>query len=427
MIPSQDATGADAPPLQQEDVDVDVESTGDGTEKEKNTHEKNKKKKKKKKRRRRKIVTPEEISAASYVRHWVFPDSPPDDADIIVQLSTSKPAGRILFELHSHSSCSDGFLSPTALVDRAHTRGVKVLALTDHDTMAGITEAIEAAHKLGIKIIPGVEISASVFSKEEAKMDEPVHILAYYGSWGPTKYNELEEMLTRIREGRHFRAKKILSKLTQLKMPLKFEQVSRIAGTGVAPGRVHVARAMVEAGYVENIRQAFSKYLYDGGPAYASGNEPRAEEVIRLICRTGGVAVLAHPWALKNPPAVVKSLKASGLHAIEVYRSDGKLSGLSDIADSYGLVKVGGSDFHGRSGCEEPDLGSVHLPVISIFEFLKLADPIWCEALKDILTSGADGEKKFPFCKWISDRPCHDCCEIQILDCLQLTRTEGSK
>ncbi|KAJ4790174.1 polymerase/histidinol phosphatase-like [Rhynchospora pubera] len=402
MIPLQqqeDATDAPPPPLQQQE---------DATQK------KNKKKKKKKKRRRRKIVTPEEISAATYVRHWVFPDSPPDDAHIL-ELSTSKPAGRILFELHSHSTCSDGFLSPTALVHRAHARGVKVLALTDHDTMAGITEAIEAAHKLGIKIIPGVEISASVFSKEEAKMDEPVHILAYYGSWGPTKYNELEEMLTCIREGRHFRAKKILSKLTQLKMPLKFEQVSRIAGTGVAPGRVHVARAMVEAGYVENIRQAFSKYLYDGGPAYASGNEPRAEKVIRLICRTGGVAVLAHPWALKNPPAVVKSLKASGLHAIEVYRSDGKLSGLSDIADSYGLVKVGGSDFHGRSGCEEPDLGSVHLPVISIFEFLKLAHPIWCEALKDILTSGADGERKFPFCNWISDRPCHDCCEIQIL------------
>ncbi|KAJ3700507.1 hypothetical protein LUZ61_004212 [Rhynchospora tenuis] len=413
MIPSEDA--ADVPPLQEDDV----QNTGDAAQKEKKTHKKNKKKK----RRRRKVVTPEEISATRFVRNWVFPDSPADDAEI-VELLGSKRAARILFELHSHSSCSDGFLSPTALVERAHSRGVKVLALTDHDTMAGITEAIEAARKLGIKIIPGVEISASVFSKEEAGMNEPVHILAYYGSWGPTKYNELEEMLTRIREGRHFRAKKILSKLTQLKMPLKFEQVSRIAGIGVAPGRVHVARAMVEAGYVENLRQAFSKYLYDGGPAYASGNEPHAEEVIRLIYRTGGVAVLAHPWALKNPPAVVKSLKASGLHAIEVYRSDGKLSGLSDIADSYGLVKVGGSDFHGRSGCEEPDLGSVHLPVISIFEFLKLAQPIWCEALKDILTSGTNEEKRLQFCNSkelehfsciISDRPCHDCCEIQIL------------
>lgn len=101
-------------------------------------------------------------------------------------------------------------------------------------------------------------------------MDEPVHILAYYGSWGPAKYEELETLLTRIREGRHIRAKEILSKLTQLKMPLEFEQVSKIAGIGVAPGRVHVARAMVEAGYVENLRQAFSKYLYDGGPAYAT-------------------------------------------------------------------------------------------------------------------------------------------------------------
>ncbi|KAF3329265.1 PHP domain-containing protein [Carex littledalei] len=411
MIPSDDAT--DAPPFEEE------VNTGVVVEK------KEKKRHKKKKRRRRKIVTPEEISAFKFVRDWVFPDLATDEDDAEIELlSGNKRAGRILFDLHSHSSCSDGFLSPTALVERAHSKGVKVLALTDHDTMAGITEAIEAGRKLGIKIIPGVEISASFFPREEHEMDEPVHILAYYGSWGPTKYDELETLLTRIREGRHLRAKEILSKLTQLKMPLKLEQVSKIAGIGVAPGRVHVARAMVEAGYVENLRQAFSKYLYDGGPAYATGSEPHAEEVVKLVCRTGGVAVLAHPWALKNSLMIVKDLKDSGLHAIEAYRSDGKLSGLSDLADSYGLVKVGGSDFHGRSGCQEPDLGSVHLPVISIFEFLKLAQPIWCEALRDILTSDMDGEKKPLFYDSkelkcfsciISDKSCHDRREIELL------------
>lgn len=101
-------------------------------------------------------------------------------------------------------------------------------------------------------------------------MEEPVHILAYYGSWGPARYEELDSCLTSIRDGRYLRAKDMLLKLNNLKMPLKWEQVAKIAGHGVAPGRLHVARAMVEAGHVENLKQAFSRYLYDGGPAYAT-------------------------------------------------------------------------------------------------------------------------------------------------------------
>ena len=100
--------------------------------------------------------------------------------------------------------------------------------------------------------------------------EEPVHILAYYSSWAPAKSQELEKVLSSIREGRYTRAKKMLSKLRNLDMNLKFENVCNIAGNGVAPGRVHVARAMVEAGYVDNLKQAFSRYLHDGGPAYAT-------------------------------------------------------------------------------------------------------------------------------------------------------------
>ena len=100
--------------------------------------------------------------------------------------------------------------------------------------------------------------------------DELVHIIAYYDSWGPGKSQEVEKVLSSIREGRYTRAKEMLSKFRNLGMPLNFEDVSTIAGNGVAPGRVHVARAMVEAGYVDNLRQAFSRYLYDGGPAYAT-------------------------------------------------------------------------------------------------------------------------------------------------------------
>lgn len=97
-----------------------------------------------------------------------------------------------------------------------------------------------------------------------------MHILAYYSSCGPAKYDQLEKFLSGIRDGRFLRAENMISKLNKLKLPLKWEQVEKIAGEGVAPGRLHVARAMVEAGHVENLRQAFSRYLYDGGPAYAT-------------------------------------------------------------------------------------------------------------------------------------------------------------
>ncbi|XP_059448731.1 uncharacterized protein LOC132179930 isoform X2 [Corylus avellana] len=131
----------------------------------------------------------------------------------------------------------------------------------------------------------------------------------------------------------------MVSKLNKLKLPLKWEHVAKIAGMGVAPGRLHVACAMVGAGSVENLKQAFAR-----------GSEPLAEEAIQLISNTEGVAVLAHPWALKNPVAIIRRLIEAGLHGMEVYRSDGKLAAYSGLADGYGLLKLGGSDYHGRGG-----------------------------------------------------------------------------
>ncbi|KAB2047812.1 hypothetical protein ES319_A13G072300v1 [Gossypium barbadense] len=250
--------------------------------------------------------------------------------------------------------------------------------------MSGITEAVEAARRFGIKIIPGVEIS-TIFSPRNPEMEEPVHILAYYSGCGPMRYEELDKLLANIREGRYVRAKDIVLKLNKLKLPLKWEHVTKIAGKGVAPGRLHVARAMVEAGYVENLKQAFARYLYDGGPAYSTGSEPLAEEVVQLICETGGLAVLAHPWALKNPIPIIRRLKDAGLHGMEVYRSNGRRAAYNDLADTYNLLKLGGSDYHGRDGHGESELGSVNLPVVVLHDFLKVARPIWCSAIKDIL------------------------------------------
>ncbi|XP_057977115.1 uncharacterized protein LOC131164145 isoform X2 [Malania oleifera] len=317
-------------------------------------------KKKKKRGGRKRKMTAEQIVAHNFVNEWVFLESSSVSLDVAdefgVQKVRARVAEKVVFELHSHSTCSDGFLPPSKLVERAHANGVKVLALTDHDTMAGIPEAMEAACRFGIKIIPGVEISTVFSPREGSESEEPVHILAYYSGCGPRRW----------------------------------ESVARIAGKGVAPGRLHVARAMVEAGHVENLKQAFSRYLYDGGPAYSTGSEPLAEEAVAFIRDTGGVSVLAHPWALKNPIAIIRRLTDAGLHGLEVYRSDGKLAALSDLADAHALIKLGGSDYHGKGGHDESSLGSVNLPVLAVQDFLKIARPIWCSAIQDILNSFAE-------------------------------------
>ncbi|KAH9294845.1 hypothetical protein KI387_038433, partial [Taxus chinensis] len=344
-------------------------------------------KKKKSGKKRRKSV--DNSAATKYVQEWFCMT----DSEEAMNEGLKCGEAPVIFELHSHSTCSDGFLSPSAVVDRAHRNGVKVLALTDHDTMAGVPAALEAARKYGIRVIPGVEISTMVPSRTDSGKGEPAHILAYYGSCGPAKFAEIEECLASIREGRYHRAETMLEKLKALKMPLKWEHVARIAGDGVAPGRLHVARAMVEARYVDNVKQAFSKFLYDDGPAYATGSEILAEMAIQIIRRTGGVAALAHPWALKNPVSVIRTLKEAGLHGIEVYRGDGKVAGISELADAYELLKIGGSDFHGKGGPDETDLGKVTIPDSAIHKFLKVAQPIWRDALKDILLGFAESSE----------------------------------
>ncbi|CAA0807325.1 Polymerase/histidinol phosphatase-like [Striga hermonthica] len=356
----------------------------------------NGKKKKKKRGGAKRKMTLEQTVAYKAVSEWIFLDQTSSNCNSLsfgdpflddFGVKWYQPKEKLVFEFHCHTTCSDGFLSPTKLVERAHQKGVKVLALTDHDTMSGIPEAIEAARKFGIKIIPGVEISTIYYSRGDSGTQEPVHILAYYSSCGPARPAVLEKFLGDIRDGRFLRAKNIVSKLNKLKLPVKWENVVKIAGKGAAPGRLHIARAMLEAGHVENLKQAFSRYLHDGGPAYSTGSEPMAEETVKLILETGGVAILAHPWALKNPAVIIRKLKDAGLHGLEVYRSDGKLSVYSDLADAHDLLKLGGSDYHGKGGQQESDVGTTSLPLLMVHEFLKVARPIWCSAIRDILES----------------------------------------
>ncbi|KAA8536470.1 hypothetical protein F0562_028948 [Nyssa sinensis] len=336
-----------------------IQSTNNGDKE--NPKKTNGKKKKKKRGGSKKKMTIEETKAYKSVSEWVFLGSDASsvavDNDFGVLMTRSKFSEKLMFELHSHSKCSDGFLTPSKLVERAHQIGVRVLALTDHDTMSGIPEALEAACRFGIKIIPGVEISTIFFPRGEPGSEEPVHILAYYSSCGPTRFEKLEKFLANI----------------------------RLLGNGVAPGRLHVSRALVEAGHVENLKQAFARYLYDGGPAYSTGCEPVAEEVVQLICETGEVT---ENWQASIILKSERKLDFEVIARIMTCRLTDRA--YSELADDYNLVKLGGSDYHGRGGQDESALGSVSLPVLAVHEFLKVARPIWCRAIRDILENYSD-------------------------------------
>jgi len=260
---------------------------------------------------------------------------------------------------------------------------VKVLALTDHDTMAGVPLALKAAQEHRIRLIPGVEISAKFGSSSQQLrgQEEPVHILAYYSCCGPAHCKEMEATLLQIREGRYIRAQAMVQKLESLNKPIKWDDVLEIAGKGVAPCRPHVAQALVAAGHVNSVEEAFSRYLNNSGPAYVAGAEQPAADVVRLIHRTGGMAVLAHPWTLKHPFPLIERLKDAGLDAIEVYKSDGKDAVSAEWATAYELMKLGGSDFHGRGTIDEIDIGGTSIPALAMLQFLTVAQPIWSSAL----------------------------------------------
>ncbi|KAF1792252.1 polymerase/histidinol phosphatase-like [Phytophthora cactorum] len=207
-------------------------------------------------------------------------------------------------DFHLHSVCSDGKFKPSEVIAKAAANGVTFMSLTDHDTMAGVSEAIAAAQKLGVLVFPGVEISA------EVKGGENLHILGYF--YPGSNSAELEKQLLKIRTGRHKRGKGMLKKLEAMGIKLKWDRVLEIAGEA-APGRPHVAEALVEAGHVANFRQAFARYLHNDGPAYVEGEHFPPEEAIKLIASTGGVSVLAHPWCCKDPIALVPELAKMGI------------------------------------------------------------------------------------------------------------------
>ena len=252
-------------------------------------------------------------------------------------------------DLHLHTTHSDGSLSPTDVLRLAHKAGVTALAITDHDIVTGIPEALAAGAELGIEIIPGVEISSRVGNSE-------LHILGYCLQWQDP---ELNRRLAFLRESRHSRNPQIIERLRALGLDVTYEEVRALAGTD-AVGRPHIARLLMDKHYVTSAKDAFDRYLAEGRPAYVARELPSPADAIAWIRAAGGVAVLAHPtWAKvsgESLNALLISLKAEGLGGIEVHYSSHtkrQTREYHDLAKRLDLLITGGSDFHGIT---KPDI-----------------------------------------------------------------------
>ncbi|MGA5346545.1 PHP domain-containing protein [Streptomyces griseoincarnatus] len=251
-------------------------------------------------------------------------------------------------DLHTHSTASDGTDTPAELVRKAAAAGLDVVALTDHDTTRGHAEAL-AALPPGLTLVTGAELSCRLDGVS-------MHLLAYL--FDPEEPALLAEREL-VRDDRVPRAKGMIAKLNELGVPVTWEQVARIAGNG-SVGRPHVASALVELGVVDSVSDAFTpEWLADGGRAYVPKHETDPFEAVRLVKNAGGVAVFAHPAAVKRgrtvPDSAIAELARAGLDGIEVDHMDhdpGTRARLRGLAGELGLLVTGSSDYHGsRKTC----------------------------------------------------------------------------
>lgn len=256
-------------------------------------------------------------------------------------------------DLHTHSRASDGTQTPGELVHAAAAAGIDVVALTDHDTAAGWTEATEAARAVKVSLVPGMEISTRHAGRG-------VHLLAYLPD--PT-YPPLADELAQILDGRDARVPVMIEKLQGLGIDITADDVRRAAGTAAASGRPHVADALVGLGVVRDREQAFAEYLSPGRPAYANRYAALLLEMVEIITGAGGVSVVAHPWGRHDrstlDEAALAELADRGLAGIEVDHQDHDPSTrerLREIARDLDLVVTGSSDYHG-DGKVDHELG----------------------------------------------------------------------
>lgn len=281
-------------------------------------------------------------------------------------------------DLHIHTTESDGSLTPSQVVHYAKEKGLKAIAITDHDTIHGNEEAIKEGISEGVEVIPGVEISVDY-------SPGTMHMLGYFIT---TEDPILNEKLTLLQDSRADRNPRIIEKLNKLGLSLTYDEVVQVSGGGQV-GRPHMAQVLMEKGYIKSIKEAFDKYLGKGAPAYLDKFRLGAEEAIAMITNAGGIPVLAHPSTLHlkssdELDALVKKLVNQGLQGLEVYYSEHderKTSSYKLLAKRYNLAITGGSDFHGKN-MKGIDLGTGRGKLKIPYTALENLKTIWEEKRK---------------------------------------------
>ena len=266
-------------------------------------------------------------------------------------------------DFHLHSTCSDGVRSPTWVMETAAANGVRVLALTDHDTTEGLAEAATAAAAAGLRLIPGIELSVDLDGVD-------AHLLGFGFDIG---HAPLQAYLSEQREGRVGRMKRIVRVLAGHGVPVEVERVLEIAGEA-SVGRPHVARALVEAGHVRTIGEAFDTWLGDGRPGHITRDRLTPAEAIALVHDAGGAVFVAHPVFLGDDyEEAVGTLAAMGLDGMETYYKhydEETVDAHRALAAKLGLGRSGGSDYHGLGNPNDREIGEIPFPDDAVAHFM---------------------------------------------------------
>jgi len=253
-------------------------------------------------------------------------------------------------DLHTHTNYSDGVFTPFELIQRVSSKGVKMLAITDHDNVGAIEEATEIGKSLGVEIIPGVELSSDHKGKE-------VHMLGYFFDY---KNAELLSYLEGFRKERRLRAERIIMKLNELGILINIEDVLANVKGNISIGRPHIAIALIEGNYVDSYSEAFSKYLADNKPAYVKKPNIPSAEAIKMIARFGGLSFIAHPGKNVKEEILIDliELGIDGIETVHPSHSESDRQFFRKMTGQYFLLESGGSDFHGGRINDESILGA---------------------------------------------------------------------
>lgn len=277
-------------------------------------------------------------------------------------------------DFHLHSTHSDGRKTPAELAEIANRNGLRVMALTDHDSLEGMEEMREALRRYPhITLVPGVELSTDIPGNE-------VHVLGY---WVDEHDPHFQSELLRFREGRVGRGREMVSKLNAMGMQITFERVQEIAGDA-SIGRPHVAQALVERGYVATTDEAFERYIGRNGPAYAEREKMTPAQAVQLIAGAGGLAFVAHPTYIDDTEQEIAALIPAGLTGMEVYYrryTPDQVETLRQMAARLGIFALGGSDYHAMDRESECQPGDIPLPDAVVEAFLEMGRgrPGWTE------------------------------------------------